>query len=153
MLPTQIFGPMLSGQPHMNTSSGTVAAFVNGALPKLPNAHLSCVDVRDVAEAHVRAIESDGSWGRRFLLVGATPTFARVADLVREALPPALQPRVPTEYMPELPPPMFGAPPPAMAHYDCSPVQDVLGLEFIPLEKTVGDTVEALLHHPAAGLQ
>ena len=152
MLPTQIFGPMLEGQPHLNTSSGTVAAFVNGGLPKIPNAHMSCVDVRDVAEAHVRALDSDAGWGRRFVLVGSTPTFSEVATLVRTALPEHLKARVPTELMAELPPPMFGAPPPAAALYDCSPVSELLGLEFAPLDKTVEDTIEALLPHSGVGV-
>jgi len=152
MLPTQIFGPMLDGQPHLNTSSGTVAAFVNGGLPKIPNAHMSCVDVRDVAEAHVRALETEGSWGRRFLLVGATPSFEEVGKLVRTALPELLKQRVPTEMMAELPPPMFGAPPPARSWYDCAPSKEVLGLEYTPLPTTVEDTVEALLGHSAVSI-
>jgi nucleoside-diphosphate-sugar epimerase len=138
---------MIDGQPHLNTSSGAIAAFVNGSMPKLPNAHTSCVDVRDVADAHVQALQNSDGWGRRFVLVGATPRFDELADLVRSALPDELKTRVPTEIMDELPPPMFGAPPPSAALYDCSPSRELLQLEYTELGKTVRDTVEALLRH------
>ena len=108
--------------------------------------------MRDVAEAHVRALESEGAWGRRFLLVGATPSFSGLADLVRTALPGRLKERVPTELMAEIPPPMFGAPPPSRSWYDCTPSESVLGLEYTPLAKTVDDTVEALLRHSAVSI-
>ncbi|EOD23219.1 hypothetical protein EMIHUDRAFT_308453 [Emiliania huxleyi CCMP1516] len=89
--PTLIFGP-----PHLNTSQNTIVGMMDGSLSQLDNSCKSIVDVRDVAEAHVAAITTGSGWGERFLLIGATPHQAEIADAVREALPAGMKANVPT---------------------------------------------------------
>ena len=83
MNPCLIFGPML--QPsRVNTSSKAVAKlFALGGEATIPNECKSIVDVRDVAEAHVRAgIDCDEKsevWGRRVLLKAASAHWKEIA--------------------------------------------------------------------------
>ena len=46
------------GQPHLNTSQNTIVGMMDGSLSQLDNSCKSIVDVRDVAEAHVAAVEA-----------------------------------------------------------------------------------------------
>lgn len=62
MNPTLVIGPML--QPRMNTSSQVILDFFNGKKHEVPKGHVSMVDVRDVALAHVRALERKEASGR-----------------------------------------------------------------------------------------
>ncbi len=57
MNPTLILGPQLPGQPHLNTSSSAVVCFLDGSMAEIENACRTVVDVRDVAEAHVNALD------------------------------------------------------------------------------------------------
>lgn len=41
---------------------------MTGEIPKFPKISFGTVDVRNVAEAHVRALQMDEAQGRRFLL-------------------------------------------------------------------------------------
>ncbi|MDP6585963.1 MAG: SDR family NAD(P)-dependent oxidoreductase, partial [Anaerolineales bacterium] len=56
--PCVVFGPPISKR-HLAGSLGYVEALVKRSLPKSMPVHINIVDVRDVAEAHVRAL-TDG---------------------------------------------------------------------------------------------
>eukprot|EP00446_Apocalathium_sp_SHHI-4_P014274 CAMPEP_0177199122 /NCGR_PEP_ID=MMETSP0367-20130122/25501_1 /TAXON_ID=447022 ORGANISM="Scrippsiella hangoei-like, Strain SHHI-4" /NCGR_SAMPLE_ID=MMETSP0367 /ASSEMBLY_ACC=CAM_ASM_000362 /LENGTH=332 /DNA_ID=CAMNT_0018647441 /DNA_START=25 /DNA_END=1023 /DNA_ORIENTATION=- len=84
--PTLIFGPQLSGQPHLNTSSKDIVACMDGSMPEVPNACKTIVDVRDVAEAHVAAVRTGAGAGQRFLLIAGSPHWSEVCDIVRASL-------------------------------------------------------------------
>eukprot|EP00127_Corallochytrium_limacisporum_P006814 Clim_evm29s236 gene=Clim_evmTU29s236 len=55
--PGMVLGPLLT--PHLNTSHEVCANYLNGVTPKIPNAIMSAVDVRDVAEGHILAYEKE----------------------------------------------------------------------------------------------
>lgn len=60
---------------------GLVRRFLSGKDPMLPHIRFSCVDVRDVATAHLRALERPAAAGQRFLCVAgemAMPAMGRV---------------------------------------------------------------------------
>ncbi len=61
VLPGTIWGP---GGHGLTASMQFVADIVNGQIPFAMNAELSLVDIRDVAEAHIRVLESDTASGR-----------------------------------------------------------------------------------------
>ena len=71
MNPCFILGPLPSDR--LSTSMSLVSKLLNSSMPALPDLWFNCVDVRDVAEAHVRALQ-----GARVSLIsgssaGATP--------------------------------------------------------------------------------
>ncbi|MEH3140714.1 MAG: NAD-dependent epimerase/dehydratase family protein [Mycobacterium kyogaense] len=81
IVPVGIFGPTLG--PHLSTSVQIVRSMLRGGeLP--PSQYFGAVDVRDVADAHVRALTTNGAAGERFLVVADEPavTFGELARMV-----------------------------------------------------------------------
>jgi len=83
--PCVVFGPPMSKR-HLSGSLGYVEALVKRTLPKSMPIHINIVDVRDVAEAHVRAL-AEGEDGGRYLVVGGDLWMKDVADILRDAYP------------------------------------------------------------------
>ncbi|MFD8572488.1 NAD-dependent epimerase/dehydratase family protein [Streptomyces sp. NPDC059639] len=100
--PTGIFGPTLTAT--IGSSMQLVKAMLDGAMPVAPRARFGVVDVRDVADLHLRAMAAPEAAGRRFLAVADGPTlsFVELAAVLRERLGP-LAARVPTEEAPGAP--------------------------------------------------
>lgn len=65
--PVAIFGPILS--KNYATSIELIARSMNGQLPGLPQIAFGIVDVRDVADLHVRCMVDPKAAGQRFLAV------------------------------------------------------------------------------------
>ncbi|GFO48079.1 NADPH-dependent aldehyde reductase ari1-like isoform x2 [Plakobranchus ocellatus] len=84
--PSCIFGPLLSKNP--GTSVDSIAELLEGKIPALPKLYLPCVDVRDVAEAHARAISVDGTVGKRILVNSSTEFYPEMATWVQEEFGP-----------------------------------------------------------------
>ena len=147
MNPTLILGPQLPGQPHLNTSSAVVVGFMDGGMSEIENSCKSIVDVRDVALAHVAALEHPEAFGHRFLLVGGSPHMRDIAEAVRRALPEELQRHVPTAISDKLPPAVMAAPPPHPVLYDVSPSEQILGLSYVPVEEMIRTAVDSLLQN------
>eukprot|EP00051_Salpingoeca_urceolata_P022986 m.384035 g.384035 ORF g.384035 m.384035 type:complete len:357 (+) comp20048_c0_seq8:3246-4316(+) len=80
--PGVTLGPLLS--PARGTSAELLLSLLNGRLPMLPQISWSIVDVRDVADSHVRALTSPAAAGRRYLCVAGTCTFADMARVINE---------------------------------------------------------------------
>ena len=83
---------------HYGTSVGVIARLLRGKDPMLPNIGFVTVDVRDVAEMHVTAIENADTFGRRIMTVDKFLTFAEMAKAVKAAHPDR---RVPTRTAPD----------------------------------------------------
>lgn len=65
--PTAVFGPALGAD--FSESIGIIKALLDGAMPAVPRIHFGLVDVRDVADLHLRAMTSPKAKGERFLAV------------------------------------------------------------------------------------
>ena len=65
--PVGVFGPVLG--PDLSTSVAFVLRMLNGGLPALPKLSFGIVDVRDVADLHLRAMTDPRARGERFLAV------------------------------------------------------------------------------------
>lgn len=136
-----IYGPPLPGSvslAHLGQSPGEIYALMNKSLTAVPPSPMPVfVDVRDVAEAHLRAYESEQSG--RFSLCSGHFTKDEVCKIFRERLP-QIKDRVPSEpsenndLVPE-------------AHYsvDSTRAQKVLGIQFRGLEETFLDMAKAFL--------
>jgi nucleoside-diphosphate-sugar epimerase len=86
--PTAIFGPVLS--PTLSGSITIIKMLLNGKPPVMPRISMGVVDVRDVADLHVRAMTAPAAAGQRFLCVSGKALWLReVAEILKENLGPA----------------------------------------------------------------
>ncbi|MFJ9127856.1 NAD-dependent epimerase/dehydratase family protein [Streptomyces sp. NPDC102340] len=133
--PTGVFGPTLTTE--LRSSTQLVKAMLDGTMQVAPRHRFGVVDVRDLADLHLRAMAEPEAAGRRFLAVadGATTSFLEVAGLLRRHFG-AFAERVPTHEAAgdDLPRPVI--------HNDRA--RDVLGWRPRPLETTLTETVESL---------
>lgn len=83
--PGVIFGPLLDNDP--GTSATLVQRLLNGSIPAAPRIPVVAVDVRDVAEAHVKALTTPEAGGKRFPMGEATLYFGEIAKILRAAFP------------------------------------------------------------------
>ncbi len=77
--PVGIFGPILG--PDLSTSVLLVQRLMDGAMPGCPQLSFGVVDVRDVADLHLRAMSHPDAKGERFLAVAGD--FMSVLDIAK----------------------------------------------------------------------
>lgn len=131
--PGFVIGPLL--QPTLNSSAELFLDHISGGAqgaPRLPTEIYRFVDVRDVAYAHIQALEIPSASGR-YCLVGRV---THVSDAVKIA----------HELYPTLPlPEKCADDKPSPLNYEVSKAKaETLGLDFTPLEVSVKDTIESL---------
>ncbi len=80
MNPFYVIGPSLV--PELNTSHTFLTGFTNGVLPGVLAIEWPFVDVRDVARAHITAMENPNASGR-YIIAAETWTMRQVVDLLR----------------------------------------------------------------------
>jgi len=152
--PYLVIGPSLS--PGTNYSTQIFVNLARGAYPAIPALTWGCVDVRDVAEAHVRAMETPSASGR-YLCVNENLSVRDMVGFMREfgvqGKMPSLgmdnaigtaflkafsyfQPKGMGSYMRSH---LGGVP-----AYDNAKIRRDLGLEFRPLRASVFDTLADL---------
>lgn len=106
--PTFILGPTLT--TDLRSSLQLIKAMLDGTMGIAPRARFGVVDVRDVADLHIRAMAAPEAAGKRFLAVADGPTlsFLEVAEVLRRRLG-ASAARVPTQEAPgdDLPRPVI----------------------------------------------
>ncbi|KAH0369333.1 putative cinnamoyl-CoA reductase, partial [Aureobasidium melanogenum] len=145
--PPMVYGPSHHAVPDMsklNTSSADIYRFINGSTTSPGStAFPLCVDVRDVATAHLKAYELPEASNQRFAVSSGNFTYQRVCDIIREKFP-ELRGKVPEGSPGEAYPDFFSL--------SNEKARKVLGIEFIGLEEMVVDTVKSLLElEKAAG--
>ncbi|KAF2293469.1 hypothetical protein GH714_002069 [Hevea brasiliensis] len=139
--PGLVIGPLL--QPTLNTSTESILNLVNGAekypnttfrwlAEKYPNTTFRWVDARDVSNAHVYAFENHSASGR-YCLVGAVARSSEAVEILRKLFPELNHPKECQDDKPFVP------------KYEVSKEKaKVLGIDFIPLDVSVVDTIESL---------
>ncbi len=97
--PVGVFGPVLG--PDYSTSILLVQRLMDGAIPGCPRLWFGAVDVRDVADLHIRAMTDPAARGERFLAVsGDFMTMLEMAKALKAGLGPAAA-KVPTRELPD----------------------------------------------------
>ena len=97
--PVGVFGPVFG--PDFSTSIQIVQRLMDGAMPGCPRLSFGVVDVRDVADLHLRAMTHPAARGERFLSVaGDFMTIQEIARVLRARIPDAAG-RVPTRLLPD----------------------------------------------------
>ena len=77
--PVGVFGPVLG--PDYSTSILLIQRLMDGAMPGCPRLSFGVVDVRDVADLHLRAMESPAARNERFLAVSGN--FMSILDMAK----------------------------------------------------------------------
>ncbi len=80
--PVGVFGPTFG--PDYATSILIVQRLLDGTIPICPRIGFGAVDVRDVADMHLRAMTNPAAKGERFLAVsGASISLLDIANILR----------------------------------------------------------------------
>jgi nucleoside-diphosphate-sugar epimerase len=96
--PVAVFGPVLG--PDYSNSILLVRRLLDRAMPGCPKLYFGVVDVRDVADIHLRAMTAPAAKGERFLAVaGDFLSFADIAKVLKRRLGAAAK-KVPTMEVP-----------------------------------------------------
>jgi nucleoside-diphosphate-sugar epimerase len=96
--PVMVFGPVLG--PDYSPSILLVQRLMDGAVPGCPRNYFGIVDVRDIADLHLRAMTHPAAKGERFLAVsGNFMSVSEIATVLKTRLGAAAR-RVPTREVP-----------------------------------------------------
>ena len=96
--PSGVLGPVLGSD--FSTSIEIVKKLLDGSFPGCPRMGWPLVDVRDVADLHIRAMTHPDASGQRFLAAGEFLWFRDLASILKARLPEAAA-RVPTFVLPD----------------------------------------------------
>ena len=83
--PATIFGPLLG--PEHGTSVGLIRQMMSGKLRRVPRFGFSVVDVRDAADAHIRAMTDPAASGQRFIVGGRFFWLRELAEVLAKSFP------------------------------------------------------------------
>lgn len=95
--PGFVMGPPLD--KHYGSSIGVVRRILRGKDPMMPMLGFAVVDVRDVAEMHLRAVQRPETAGKRYLSVSGEMTMPEIAQTLKAAYPTR---RIPTRVAPRV---------------------------------------------------
>jgi dihydroflavonol-4-reductase len=84
--PSLVLGPLQSGD--FSTSLEAIKKLLEGSMPGMPNLGFGIVDVRDVADMHVRCLTAPNMAGERFVCSGPFLMLDEVAAILRKGLGP-----------------------------------------------------------------
>ncbi|OAQ62532.1 cinnamoyl-CoA reductase [Purpureocillium lilacinum] len=140
LLPPMVYGPVIhhiNDAKSLNTSSNDIYRLINGSEKEVPETSFwAFADVRDLAEAHVLALEKPAAAGKRYLIANSAYSYQQVCDIIRENFP----------QLRELTPAgIAGNPLPPVYKLDTSKAVQDLGVKFRSLEETIVSTVDSLL--------
>jgi dihydroflavonol-4-reductase len=155
--PGAIIGPVLSDD--RSYSLQVIERLLNG-MPAMPRLGFVLVDVRDVADLHIRAMTDPAAGGERFLAVDRFLWMADVGRILRERVGPAAA-KVPSRIAPDLLVRAMGIFDPSIRSivsdlgestaYSAEKAKTTLGWEPRPIEDSVADTAESLIERGLVG--
>ncbi len=133
--PTFIIGPSLV--TSLRSSLVAIKAIAEGTMPALPRQRFGVADVRDVAEAHLKAAATPDAANKRYLLLADGPTISwlGLAEVIRDHLGAAGNHVTLQEAPGEEPPPLT-------IHNDRA--KQELGWQPRAAHTTITDTLESL---------
>ena len=150
--PSVVLGPVWSRD--YSASVVIVKKLLDGSMAACPDIGFGVVDVRDVADLHVRALKAPGMAGERFIASGRFIKLREMADLLRAHLGPDAR-KVTTRSVPDwlvrvaaLLNPLARAVVGELGNVrnqDASHAKAVLGWATRPVEKSILDSARSLL--------
>ena len=150
--PSVVLGPVWSRD--YSASVVIVKKLLDGSLGACPDIGFGVVDVRDVADLHVRALKAPGMAGERFIASGRFMKLREIADVLRAELGPQAA-KVTTRNVPDwlvrvaaLFNPLAKAVVGELGsvrNQDASHAKAVLGWATRPVEQSIIDTARSLI--------
>ena len=155
--PGAIIGPVLNDDRSFSLQ--VIERLLNG-MPAVPRLGFVLVDVRDVADLHIRAMTAPAAGGERFLAVDRFLWMKDVGRILRERLGSAAA-KVPTRVAPDLLIRAMGVFDPSIrtivsdlgqsATYTAEKAKATLGWEPRPIEDSIADTAQSLIERGVVG--
>ena len=150
--PSVVLGPVWSRD--YSASVVIVKKLLDGSLPACPDIGFGVVDVRDVADLHLRALVAPGMAGERFIASGRFMKLREVADVLRRELGAEAR-RVTTRQVPDFAVRLAALFNPlaraaaselgAERHQSAEHARQVLGWQTRPVEQSIVDAARSLL--------
>ena len=151
--PVGIFGPVLG--KTFSSSIGMIVQLLSGKMPGIPQLSFGIVDVRDVADIHIKAMKNPAANGQRFLATSdGVITFPGIAKVLKsdvnlpvEKVPSKVLPnwlvKVGSLFKPELKPiiPQLGV----VKTLSNTKAKSILNWSPRPTEATIKETAESLV--------
>ncbi|XP_073289428.1 phenylacetaldehyde reductase-like [Primulina huaijiensis] len=128
--PGTVMGPMIP--PALNASMEMILRLLQGHEEAYENSYMGSVHVKDVALAHILVYENTSATGRH-LCVEAVSHFSDFAAKVAECYPEYKVPRLSKDTQPGL-----------LRCKDAAKKLIDLGIQFLPMEQIIKDSVESL---------
>lgn len=143
MCPPLVLGPIvhyLNSLEGLNTSNQRVRDIMLGkAKEEIPATGVFIwVDVRDLADCHVAAMEREGAANKRFFITAGYFSNREIAQAIEKNYP-QYKDGLPTSSTPGGDYPADG-----VYKFDNKRTVDVLGIKFRTLEQSITDTVKSL---------
>jgi dihydroflavonol-4-reductase len=98
ILPTAVFGTVLTRENLGSVQ--VIERLLNGRLPGNPRLGFTVVDVRDVADVHIRAMTTPEAAGQRFIAASSFMWMSEMASTLRDKLGARAE-KVPTSPLPD----------------------------------------------------
>jgi nucleoside-diphosphate-sugar epimerase len=150
--PALVVGPVLSRD--FSGSIQVVERLLGGRLPGLPRLGWNIVDVRDVADLHIRAMTAPEAAGQRFIAAGNWAWMADVAAILKARLGEGAR-KVPTNKVPDFVVHLMGIFDKDVAgvaaglgrkhDFSAAKAKAALGWTTRPIEETVVDCARSLI--------
>ncbi|KAL1642565.1 hypothetical protein SLS58_005333 [Diplodia intermedia] len=139
--PPFVFGPVvnyLSSLDALNNSNKRFVGYLHGML--LPTTFYAWVDVRDLALAHVNAVEDPATAGERIFLTSSEQFCSKdILEIIDQEFP-EFRHRLPARAEWD----SVGYPQGGVYKVDSARAREILGRDFTPLRECVVDTVNLL---------
>ncbi|AYJ84805.1 aldehyde reductase (plasmid) [Sphingomonas paeninsulae] len=152
--PVMVCGPVMSAD--YSTSVMLIEKILSGSLGGAPDFGFGVVDVRDVADIHVRALLADNMAGERLIASGPFLKIVEIAHILKERLGPQGR-KIATRKIPDFLIRFAALFSPTVAqvtgelgktrNMDASHARDVLGWVPRPVEETLVDCARSLIEH------
>jgi dihydroflavonol-4-reductase len=152
--PSVVLGPVWS--KDYSASIAVVKKLLDGSLRGCPDAGFGVVDVRDVADLHVRALNAPNMAGERFIASGPFLKMIAIANILRKQLGDEAA-NVPTRTLPDLLVRFAALFNPlikavvgelgSVRNLDASHARNVLGWVARPPAESIVDTARSLIDH------
>jgi dihydroflavonol-4-reductase len=152
--PSVVLGPVWGAD--YSASITLVKKLLAGAMPGCPDLGFGVVDVRDVADLHLRTLLAPNMAGERFIASGPLLKVIDIAHMLRQHLGEQAR-RVPTRRLPDWLVRLAARFDPLLRtavselgserHTDSSHARQVLGWETRPAQRSIVDTARSLIEH------
>ena len=149
--PSAILGPVQGDE--MSFSLQIIQRMLKG-MPGVPELGFGFVDVRDVADLHIRAMTAPAAGGQRFIASGPFLWLSEVSRILREGLPEAAT-KAPTRKVPKPVVRLMGLFDPGIrsivgdighrTDYSAAKAETALGWKARPIEETIIDCANSLI--------